>query len=101
MAFSLTSTGVRLDGTTLRAKCKTDNGKLVDSALDLNMSISNNKGNFYLPGGMFGASASDILLNGSTLHAVLLTIQQVKVRSFIDLNVCIGNINGALTFVKP
>ncbi|KAG9022078.1 hypothetical protein FS837_006765 [Tulasnella sp. UAMH 9824] len=101
MAFSLTSTGVRLDRTTLHAKCKTEQGKLVDSALDLNVNIGNNEGNFCLPNGMFGASATDIRLDGSTLHAVLATSKQVKVPRFIDLNVCIENINGVLTFVKP
>ncbi|KAG8903027.1 hypothetical protein FRC01_009367 [Tulasnella sp. 417] len=101
MAFSLTSTSIRLDGTTLRAKCKTNDGRLVDSALDLNSHISNKDGNFHLPGRMFGASATDIRLDGSILHAVLSTIKQVKVPRLIDLNVCIGNIDGALTFLKP
>lgn len=103
MAFSLTSTDVRLDGTTLRARCKTDDGKLVDSALDLNPSIGNNKGNFCLPGRMFGASASEILLtrNRSTLLAVFRTPQQDWIERLINLNVCIRNNNGALTFVKP
>ncbi|KIO27612.1 hypothetical protein M407DRAFT_7201 [Tulasnella calospora MUT 4182] len=101
MAFSLSSTNVRLDGTTIRAKCKTKDGKLVDSALDLNLHIGNKEGNFSLSIGLFGASASDIRLDGSTLHAVLATSKQVKAPKFIDLNACLENINGALTFVKP
>ncbi|KAG8900571.1 hypothetical protein FRC01_010081 [Tulasnella sp. 417] len=96
MAFSLTSTSIRLDGTTIRAKCKKEDGELVDSALDLNLHISNQDGNFNLPGSMFGASATGIRLGGSTLSAILSTVKQLNVLRLINLNVCIGNIDGSI-----
>ena len=100
MAFAITTTNIRLDGSILRGTCKNGKGVPVRSRLDLNLGIGNNNGKFNIFGTNFTSTARDIYLKDDTLYATLCTSSGIWTQATINLNLCVKNENGELKFEK-
>jgi hypothetical protein len=98
MAFAITSTDIRLDGSVLRAKCKDGRGVPVSSSLDLNLGIGNINGEFNIFHTNFARTARDIHFKDNTLHTTLQTKSGSWTQASINLNLCVKNENGVLKF---
>ena len=99
MAFSLTSTDVKLEGSKLKARCKDRSGNYHDSEIELNNYIENIDGVLtWLPNGNFAASCHTVLLVGSVLKCQSATRTGQFRDASISLDEKISNFNGKLVY---
>jgi hypothetical protein len=97
MAFQLTSKAIALDGITLTATCRGQNGMSAKSTLDLNTCIANIDGKLVKTvDGNFAASCSDIWLNGTILRCMAQRTNGDRVTAQINLANFIANKDGRL-----
>ena len=99
MAFSLTSTDVKLEGSKLKARCKDRSGNYHDSEIELDNYIANIDGVLkWQPNGNFAASSH----NGSLVGSVLKCQSATRTGEFrdasINLDEKISNFNGKLIY---
>ena len=100
MAFAITTTNIRLDGSILHGMCKDGKGGPVSSSLDLNSGIGNINGEFNFFRTDFTSTARDIYLKDDTLYATLRTDSGSWKQATINLNFCVKNESGVLKFTE-
>ena len=99
MAFSLSSTDVKLDGTHLKALCKDRFGNYHVSAIELDHYIVNIDGILaWQPIGDFGKSSRHIGLDGSVLKCQSQTWDGEWRDTWINIDEKISNYNGKLIY---
>ena len=100
MAFSASSTNVYLNSTVLNAQCRTIEGAVVSSSLDLNKCIANLLGILtWAANGNFGLSSRNLAVKGSILTAECRKPDGTYLPSSIDLDEKITNDDGVLKYL--
>lgn len=99
MAFSRSSTDIKLEGSHLKARCKDRAGRYQDSAIELNNYIENIDGLLkWQPNGNFIANSRDVVLKGPMLECQSKTRNGAWRYTSINLDEKIFNYNGKLIY---
>ena len=99
MAFSLSSTDIKLEGSQLKARCKDRAGSYHDAAIELNSYIANIDGVLkWQANGNFIASTRNVSLTSATLKCQSKTRSGAWRDTSINLDEKISNFNGKLIY---
>ena len=99
MAFSISSTGISLNGTFLHANCRDLAGRYQASNIDINNCIANDDGVLHWrAGGNFKASSRNLKLEGTVLKCESKNRRGQWRRAQLHLDEKIENSNGKLIF---
>jgi len=96
--FSASCNSQRLEGSTLHAKCKRENGMEQDANINLNVCITNNNGALHWQAnGNFIASSQECSLSGGKmLSCKSKNLKQALEKTVINLDEQVDNANGTL-----
>lgn len=99
MAFSRSSSHIKLEGTQLKAECKDRGGSYHGASFELNNYIANLDGKLqWQPNGNFNATSRNLSLDGATLKCQSKTRAGSWRDTSINLDEKISNFNGKLIY---